>query len=170
MEGSFHDRFVELFEVSFPRVFRLVDRRSGDPDLAADVAQDAFLRLYRRGSMPESPDAWLATVALNLLRNSRSKRSRRLRLLTPSRGEGALGDPGPSPPEVVGAAEERARVRAALDRLPERDRDLLLLRAEGYGYRDMAAALGLHEASLGTLLARARRAFRDAYDEGGDAP
>ena len=47
---------------------------------------------------------------------------------------------------------------------------MLLLRAEGYGYRDIAAALGLHEASVGTLLARAKGAFREAYDAHEDEP
>ncbi len=60
-------------------------------------------------------------------------------------------------------------MRAAIDRLPERERRLLLLRAEGYSYRDMAAALDLNEASVGTLLARARQAFRECYGDP-DAP
>jgi RNA polymerase sigma factor (sigma-70 family) len=59
-------------------------------------------------------------------------------------------------------------VRAAIDRLPERERRMLLLRAEGYSYRDIAAALDLNEASVGVLLARARRAFREAYGGGGE--
>jgi RNA polymerase sigma-70 factor (ECF subfamily) len=66
------------------------------------------------------------------------------------------------------AGETSATVRSALDRLPARERELLLLRAEGYSYREMADALELNEASVGTLLARAKRAFRLAY-EGADA-
>jgi RNA polymerase sigma-70 factor (ECF subfamily) len=56
-----------------------------------------------------------------------------------------------------------------MDVLPERDRKLLLLQAEGFSYRDIASALGLNEASVGTFLARARRAFRTAYEEPADA-
>jgi DNA-directed RNA polymerase specialized sigma24 family protein len=41
----------------------------------------------------------------------------------------------------------------------------LLLRAEGYSYRDIATALDLNEASVGTLLARAVRAFRESYGD-----
>ena len=52
-----------------------------------------------------------------------------------------------------------------MDRLSERDRGLLLLRAEGYSYRDLATALGLNEASVGTLLARAKREFLKEYGE-----
>jgi len=42
---------------------------------------------------------------------------------------------------------------------------MLLLRAEGYSYREIASALQLNEPSVGTLLARAKRAFREAYEK-----
>jgi len=167
---SFHDRFVELFDAHFKRIYRYLNRMSGDPELAADVAQEAFVNLYRRGSLPDSPEAWLISVAMNLLRNAATTRSRRLRLLTPARGERVLGDPPPSPDEAVEAEDSRRRVRSALDRMPERERRMLLLRAEGYSYRDIAAALHLNEASVGVLLARAKRAFRDIYEESSGAP
>lgn len=167
--SSFHDEFVELFHRHFPRLYRYLDRLSGEPDLAADLAQEAFVRLYRRGFAPERPEAWLITVATNLFRNDRSNRSRRARLLDAAREQdGSVG----SPRAPAGSAEERSarRVRATLDRMPERERSLLLLRAEGYSYRDIAVALGLNEASVGTLLARAKRAFRHLYEETTDAP
>ena len=166
---SFHDRFTALFDAHFRRLFRYLHRLSGDRELAADLAQEAFVRLYRRGAMPDAPEAWLITVTMNLYRNEKSTVSRRLRLLTPARGERTLADPPPSPEQVTEAGEVRRRVRAALDRLPERERSLLLLQAEGYRYREIAAALGINEASVGVMLARARREFRAAC-EGSDAP
>jgi RNA polymerase sigma-70 factor (ECF subfamily) len=170
MEASFRQRFVELFDAHFPRVFRFLDRQCGDAELAADLAQDAFVRLYRRGSLPDAPEAWLIAVAANLFRNARAKHGRRARLLTPARGELALADPLPAPDAAAAAGDERARVRAALDRLAPRERQLLLLRVEGYSYRDIAAASGVSEASVGTLLARAKSAFRAAYAEEVHAP
>jgi RNA polymerase sigma-70 factor (ECF subfamily) len=167
---SFHDRCVELFETHFHRLYRYIDRVSGDPELAADLAQEAFIKLYRRGSLPDAPEAWLISVALNLFRNARSTRSRRRRLLTIARGEAAHSDPPPSPESAAAAAETRQRVRSTIDRLSERERRLLLLKAEGYSYRDIAAALELNEASVGTLLARAIRAFRLIYEDAIDAP
>jgi RNA polymerase sigma-70 factor (ECF subfamily) len=167
---SFHDQFVELFDAHFPRLFRYLNRLSGERELAADVAQEAFVRLYRRSALPDTPGAWLVSVAMNLLRNEKSARSRRLRLLTPERGARVLSDPAPSPEEGAAASDARRRVRVALDRLPEREQRLLLLHAEGYSYRETAAALELNEASVGTLLARARRAFREAYEEAHGAP
>ncbi|HEV8357070.1 MAG TPA: sigma-70 family RNA polymerase sigma factor [Gemmatimonadales bacterium] len=167
---SFCDRFVELFDADFPRIYRYLDRLTGEPELAADLAQEAFVRLYRRGALPDAPGAWLITVALNLLRNERSSRSRRRRLLTLSRGERAHSDPAPSPEQAAEAEDSRRRVRLAVDQLPERERRLLLLQAEGYSYGDLAAALQLNPASVGTLLARAREQFRALYEERLDAP
>lgn len=167
---SFHDRFVALFNAHFHRIYRYLDRLSGEPELAADVVQQAFIKLYGRGSLPDAPEAWLITVAMNLFRNETSARSRRRRLLTPARGEAAHSDPPPSPEHAAGAEDSRRRVRTALDRLPERERRMLLLRAEGYSYRDIAAVLDLNEASVGVLLMRARGAFRTLYEEALDAP
>jgi len=161
----FHDQFVDLYDTHFARVFRCLDRLSGDPALAADLAQETFVRLYKRGSAPDEPAAWLITVALNLLRNAKSTEARRFRLLTPARGAAALADPPADPGETLEAAEAGTRVRAALARLDERDRQLLMLRAEGYRYHELAAALGLNSASVGVLLARAKRAFRAFYEE-----
>ena len=167
---SFHDRFVELFDAHFPRLCRYLDRLSGEPDLAADVVQEAFVKLYRRGSLPDAPEAWLISVAMNLFRNVKTTRSRRRRLLTPARSEWSLSDPPPPPDEAVTAESSRRRVRLALDQLPDRERRMLLLQAEGYSYRDIAEALDLNEASVGALLARARRAFRKTYEESFGAP
>ena len=166
----FDEQFSAAFRAYFPGIRRLMDRLSGDPHTADDLAQEAFVRLYRRGSLPDSPPAWLATVALNLFRNDRAGRARRLRLLTPSVGERVHADPSPSPAHEAESAGLRDRVRAAIDHLRERDRQLLLLRAEGYSYRDLAAALDLNEASVGTLLARAKREFLTHYGESPDAP
>ena len=162
---SFDAEFAALFDVQHQRVFRVLDRLAGDADLAADLAQEAFIRLYRRGALPDAPGAWLITVAMNLFRNVRSARSRHVRLLTATRAEGVHADPAPAPDARVGMNDATDRVRRALVRLAERDQRLLLLRAEGYRYREMAAALDIGEASIGTLLARAQRAFRLHYEE-----
>jgi len=168
--SSFDDQFARLFDAHYGRLFRYLNRLSGEPELAADVLQEAFMRLYRRGSVPDEPGAWLVSVAMNLIRNEKTTRSRRLRLLTPERGEQTVADPPPSPDQSTIADEEGVRVRRALDRLEARERQMLLLCAEGYRYREIAVALKLNEASVGVMLARARRAFRQAYGETADAP
>ncbi len=168
-KSEFDGWFAAFFEAQFPKLFRYLDRLAGDADLAADVTQDAFVRLYQRGSVPDSPEAWLIVVGTNLLRNAQTQRSRRLRLLTSERSRHSLSDPSPSPAHVAMASDARQQVRQAIDRMPERDARMLLLMAEGYSYRDIATALGINETSVGTLLARAKRAFRQLYDGARDA-
>jgi RNA polymerase sigma-70 factor (ECF subfamily) len=167
---SFHESFAALFDAYFKSLYRYLNRVSGDSELAADIAQETFVKLYQRGSMPDTPPAWLISVAMNLFRNAATMRRRRLELLTPARGERALGDPPPAPDRAMEAEESRKRVRRTLDRMPPRERDLLLLRAEGLSYREIARTLGLNEASIGVMLARAKRAFRASYGETSDAP
>src|SRR5262245_24550079 len=161
MTRSFRDDFVELYDAHFARVYRYMDRLSGDPDLAADIAQETFIKLYERGSIPDTPGAWLVTVAMNLFRNAHATQSRRRHLLNVVPDAERFSDRAV---EAAPSAETRAleaRVRKALERVPERERHMLLLRAEGYSYREIAAALQIQETSVGTLLARAKRAFRD---------
>lgn len=161
--GEFESAFDRVFAECHPVVFRIVDRMCGDPELAADIAQEALVRLFGRGSMPDKPSAWLVTVALNLLRNARGKRSRRLRLLDATRAEHVRGDPPVPPSRAVEAEETRLAVRSTLDALTHRERALLLLAAEGYTHAEIAAALGLRAVSAGKLLSRAREAFTNAY-------
>ncbi|HSJ65844.1 MAG TPA: sigma-70 family RNA polymerase sigma factor [Gemmatimonadaceae bacterium] len=163
--SAFEAAFRAMFDGYFTRIFRYLDRMTGDPDAAADAAQEAFVRLYGRGVMPERPSAWLVTVALNQMRNALAQRTRRAELLTVERGRLVHSEPPDGPADLVEREDERRRVRRALDLLSERDRSLVLLRAEGYSYRELAEALHLHEASIGTQLARARARFRDACEE-----
>lgn len=160
---SWHDQFARLFDAHHPRLFRYFARLSGDPDLAADLAQEALVALYQRGEAPETPGPWLITVAMNRFRNARAKLARRTRLLTVARGEMAQADPPPPADGAVLASGERARVRGVLDRLEPREREILLLRAEGYSYREIAAVVGIKDTSVGTILARARAAFLECY-------
>jgi RNA polymerase sigma factor (sigma-70 family) len=169
MAVPFRGRFEEFFDASYPFLQRYLDRLTGDPDLSADLAQEAFVRLLRRGSFPEEPRAWLVSVAMNLLRNAHARTSRRRRLLTLERGAGLHGAAAPSAPEQMEKRERAARVRRVLNELPERDRSLLLLRAEGYSYRELAVALDINETSVGTLLLRARSAFEKALRGDGHA-
>jgi RNA polymerase sigma factor (sigma-70 family) len=163
-EPRFDVQFAQLFDANYERLYRYLNRISDDVELAADLAQETFVRLYRRGTLPDRPEPWLITVALNLFRNARASSKRRTRLLSDARGRGLHADEPASDEDVLASAQLRTRVRNALDQLSERDRDLLLLRAEGFSYRDIAAALALNEASIGTLLARAKATFRQYYE------
>lgn len=151
--GAFDDRFAELF--------RYLDRLSGDPALASDIAQETFVRLYERGEMPQDVRGWLVSVANNLFRDERRRAGRRRLLLARRAPEHTLGDAPLQPDDALMQQERQATVRRALNELPERDRQLLLLRYGGYSYRELAVALDLTESSVGTLLVRAKAQFRE---------
>ena len=67
-------------------------------------------------------------------------------------------------PTSMERAEDRALARQAIEMLAERDRDALLMREEGLGYEEIAEALDLSVASVGTTLSRARRRLMEAYE------
>jgi RNA polymerase sigma-70 factor (ECF subfamily) len=66
---------------------------------------------------------------------------------------------GPDPESGFERGQEVASVRRALDALGPRDRELLLMREEGFSYREIAEAVGVSATSVGTLLARAQKRF-----------
>jgi RNA polymerase sigma factor (sigma-70 family) len=167
--SPFDVEFRAVVESRYAELFRWLDRYCGDSALAADVAQETFVRLYGRGELPKDVRAWIVSVALNLVRDEQRRVTRRRQLLLRRPAGTTMADPEPSPEEDVLAAERRAFVRRALDRMSERDRALLLLREEGYSYQELAVALGLNESSVGTLLMRAKSAFREAYLASADA-
>ena len=122
------------------------------------------MKLYQRGALPDDPPAWLVTVAHNLLRDDRRRAARRDLLLHRQAIDAPAPGPAPSADVELLAAERVSAVRTALDRLSEREQRLLLLRHEGFRYREIASILEIAPGSVGTMLVRATEAFRQAYN------
>jgi RNA polymerase sigma-70 factor (ECF subfamily) len=162
--ASFVAAFTVEFEKRYPELLRYLVRLTGDSALAADLAQETFVRLFERAAIPEQVRGWLVSVAHNLYRDERRRSTRRERLLQLT----AADEPDREEPVLASGEEDGpvdgVRVRRALARLPERERRLLLLRNEGLSYRELASALQIIESSVGTLLARAKVAFRSAFE------
>lgn len=137
-------------------LFRYLVRMTGDPDLAADVLQETFLRLVQHPlTTTENLRGWLFKVATNRVRDHARTRKRRAILVGQGLGGGSLSDPPLSPDQVVESREESLAVRKALERLPLRDRTILLMREEGFRHREIAEAVGTTTGSVGTMIARA---------------
>lgn len=151
--------FEELFRKEYQRVVAIAHRVVVDADEAEDVAQDVFVSFYRKHPAEAHYAApWLysaaAHTALNVLR-SRERRGKR-DAVEALRRDSQIPDPA----QAAEAAETRSEVRAALGRLPDRSAALLVLRYSGLSYEEIAAALGLRQSSIGTLIRRAEDAFR----------
>ncbi len=161
-EGPSRVNFEATFEELYPGLVRYCHRLTGDRDLAEDVAQEAFVRLYDRrveGS-DEGLRAWLFRTATYLVRDRHRVGENRRMLL-----EAHPVEPGGSEPpdEAVQRQEEVAQVRKALEHLSEREREMLLMRHAGFSYREVAEAVDVAPSSVGTLLARAERNFVGVY-------
>ena len=103
-------------------------------------------------------------MALNLARDEGRRTALQGRKLQLLKGEGGVA---PAPDAALEARERAAAVHAALATLSDKDREALLLKAEGFSYDEIAAALGLARGAVGTTLARARRRLVEAFREQG---
>lgn len=152
------DRSLEpeaLFAEHHAPLHRYLARLTGDPELAADAAQEAFVRLLEQEPPPEQPRPWLFRVARNVVRDT-ARASKRHRVLEmDGKARGAHGDRSRAPDRVVNREAARRQLRTALDALSEKERTALLMREEGFKHREIAEALGTTTGSIGTLLRRA---------------
>jgi RNA polymerase sigma-70 factor, ECF subfamily len=157
MTGDVGRLFVEYHD----SLVRMLWRRTGDRDRAEEIAQETFARAVV--APPRNPRPWLFAVALNLIREDARKALRQGRRLQLLKNE---LEPSAAPPdEVLERGERASQVRAALAQLNERDREALLLKAEGFNYDEIAETLGLAKGAIGTTLARARRRLVEAYHD-----
>ena len=150
---------TDLYLAHAPGLTRWMTSFTRDPEVAADLVQEAFLRLARElgaGRCPDNAPAWLAQVARNLA-TSRARRAS-----TATRFEPFLERPtAPEDPAATVIATERAvAVHAALADLRPVDRTALLLAAEGHHNAEIAVRIGRTELATRALLCRARRRLR----------
>lgn len=153
---------TQLYHQYHASLVRMLTRRTGDRDRAEDLAQEVFARALE--APPHNPRPWLFAVALNLVRDDGRRAVRQGRRLQLYREE--LPADAPAPDQEFEHLHQVAAVRAALDTLVPRDREALLLKAEGFDYDEIAATLGLARGAIGTTLARARRRLVEAYRAG----
>ena len=132
-----------------------------DPEAAADVTHEAFLKLFREAGAGRTPDnirAWLYRVASNLIFN----RARHARVADAFRRAWSGGEETQASPEWEALRAERAaELRGALAELPRDARVGLLLAANGFSGREIAEALGRSELATRSLLCRARGQLRE---------
>lgn len=157
-EAAVRADLEEVFRRDYRLVVGVAARVLGSQDAAEDVAQEVFLSFGRSSVPADEARGWLsvaaAHTALNSLRSGRRRASRESAVA--GLEEAVAGDVA----DAVVALEERRRVRAALARLPRRQATALVLRHSGLSYADVAAALGLSPASVGTTVRRAESALR----------
>lgn len=165
--------FGELVNRHMQRAYYIALGLTGSHEDALDLSQEAFARAFRaRASLdPDRPFyAWLYQIVRRLCFNflrDRSTRRRRLDEATPWLTQEANVRASQSDPaRNAERAELRARVQAAIEQLPEREREVLVLKEfEGLRYREIAELLGI---PIGTVMSRlyyARRRLAEHLGE-----
>ncbi len=166
--------FSQLVESYQDRLVGVLYHLLGQQEAAEDLAQEAFLRIYRNRKKYEAKakfSTWLFHIANNLASNWRRDGARRRTANFPSSDSGALG-PRPQewllaeksalmPARVLDRTETQTLVRAALDSLSDRQKMAVLLhKFEQMSYIDIATAMDLSPQAVKSLLSRARENLR----------
>ena len=155
------DEFIGLY---WQRLFAYAFKATHDRDLASDLVQETLLRVVQKLQHYTEEgkfEAWLFRIIVNLVRDKARANARRQTrsTLVDSESGTELTDQMPGRETVDGAEhrEEREKLYGALERLPELDRQVLLLRHYGcLSFKEIATITGC---PLGTVLARAHRAL-----------
>ena len=160
-------RFADCFDRHYPRVLAYGLRRLPDRAAAEDAAAEAFLIAWRRlDDAPADLLPWLLAITRNVIRNETRSARRRTRLAERVATDRAVTDPprpGPVPDGGGEAPAATAAVRAALQRLSERDREILMLTSwDGLDTTRAAAVLGCSRATFAVRLHRARTRLAQA--------
>jgi RNA polymerase sigma factor (sigma-70 family) len=162
-QPGLREDFDRLYRNAYPRVYRTLVVILGDPEEAEDCTQDAFVKAFQAWKRwrPDAPaEAWIHRIAVN--RAISHRRSARLR----SVGEilRRLGRP-PSSTDPAHVAT-RPDLLTALRAIPPRLAAAMVLRYyHGYNNREIAAALGVSERTIGTRLNQAAARLRPLLEE-----
>ncbi len=151
-------------------VYRLIRNSIGDADEALDLTQETFVAAFAalKRYDPERPfRIWVSRIALNKSRDwARNQKVRAFfRKAQPLDDAFNISSNVPSPEAEAGDRAELARVAEALSHLPQKLRQVLVLRAvEGLSQAETAEALGVTEKTVETRLYRARRQLAEKLE------
>ena len=162
---SDEEAFEALFTAEYARVVGIANRVLADPHEAEDVAQEIFIDFHRlHSATAEYAPAWLhraaAHASLNRLRSARRRQKREFAQALEAE------DKTLDPQKQAEVAEDRRRLRDALGRLAPKPAAVLVLRASGLSYAEVAQALGIGIGQIGTLLRRAEATLRKEVSRG----
>lgn len=171
--------FEEIVRRYQPRLIRLMQHLAPQTNLAEDLAQETFMRVFRarHSYQPGAKfSTWLFTIAGNVARNAKRTQARRKEKSEsdatsasgddhegPTISASALDKSGMMPTRQIESDERAKLVRAAVASLSERQRMALILsRFENMSYLEIADTMGMTTKAVKSLLSRARVGLKEA--------
>ncbi len=154
----------ELMHVHLAKTVRLATRIMGGTGAAEDIAQEAFIRVWKNAARWEDPSVrgaqfstWLYRIVLNLCIDEKRKNR-----IVNAGDDFDMADERLNAEGRMQQREQSTRVKAALDELPERQRAAFVLCFyEEYSNKEAADLLGISVKAVESLLVRSRRTLRD---------
>ncbi len=157
----------QLYADHGDELYRFLASRVRCVQTAADLKQEVFVRLMASSStgVLENPRAYLFRIASNLITDHFRVEAR-----TPLSGDGAaeesLPDAAPGPEQQVMGRDAIARLQQAIDSLPARQREILMLhKFEGLSYDEIADRLGISRNTVTVHMVRGLARCRDALSD-----
>jgi RNA polymerase sigma-70 factor (ECF subfamily) len=159
-----------LVAAHYERLRRLSELLLGDRHEAEEVVQDVFTKVCEvgeRAAIPLAWGPWLTRVTVNACRDRRKAGWwMRFRLRSHRVEDMALPSPEPNPSEASIRDETRRRIWRAFRSLPDRQREVFVLRyVEEYPTDQVATTLGIHPGTVKRHLFRAIRRMREALED-----
>ena len=155
IEREFHSQYLSLAEALYRVAFYILESEAE----AEDAVQELYLKLWKNRSALDgirSPKAY----AMTLLRNICMDRIRQEKRISGAEVPESIGG-GFDPEAAMDGKERLEKVLAAVKSLPDKQREILLLRAvEGLSYDEIAERTGINYLSLRVLLSRARQTLK----------
>ena len=150
-----------IFRAHYERIARVIGRVTHDQARAEELAVEVFLKWWRNSPAHGAhAEGWLYRTAAREALDELRRQTRRKRF------EGLFSfvrESPPTPEHLYTVDAERHRVRTVLGALNRRQAELLLLWSQGLSYQEIAAALAVNSNYVGSLVSRAREAFRKEY-------
>jgi RNA polymerase sigma-70 factor (ECF subfamily) len=166
-----HEAFQCLVERYRGRLINVIGRFINDRDRAEDIVQEVFLRVFRnkhRYQRKGKFSTWIFTIAVNLAKNEIRRKVRRrgevsLEGLEEAAGPSvATADHSPDAEESLGREQLREMVAVAIERLPARYREAVVLRdIEGMAYEEIASILRIPGGTVRSRINRGRLMIKD---------
>jgi RNA polymerase sigma-70 factor (ECF subfamily) len=149
---------LEQYDQEHTALLRYLSFLGIDPETGREIAQETFLKLHEhllaQGDRTHLR-AWIYKVAHNLARNAQTSFSRsRTASLPDSPAAHTVAAPASSPEEELLAAERAASLQRAMDQLSAAQKECLLLRSQGFKYREIAGILNLSVSTVGEHVQR----------------
>jgi len=163
---SLQDQVAAAYEEFREDLYRYLLLLGLNPSQAQETAQETFLRMYlaqRGGTKIRHTRAWIFTVAHNLALNLRQS-EQGIHLYDPA-DEMDLPSKDPDPERQAIDNQRNVRLQDALKSLSDQQRHCLLLRAEGFRYREIADIIGVGTSTVGEFLRRAISRLRKTVYE-----